>query len=228
MTPLIVIRPEPGCAETVAAARAMDLAAQGFPLFAVRPLAWTEPGPASFDALLIGSANALRHGGTGLAAFAGKPAYAVGETTAAAARAAGLEIAATGQGGLQQLLGQLKPGHRRLLRLAGRERAALVTPPGVVIEERVVYASDALPLPAALAAMLGQFAVVLLHSSAAARHFAGQCDAAGIARSTIAIAALAPAIAEAAGDGWAHCASAPDPRDHALLALARQMCQNRE
>ena len=37
----------------------------------------------------------------------------------------------------------------------------------------------------------------------------------------------APRIAEAAGGGWAQLASAPVPRDHALLALAQQMCQSR-
>ena len=226
MTPLIVIRPQPGCNATVAAARALGLAAHGFPLFAVRPLAWTAPGPASFDALLIGSVNALRHGGAALAGFAGKPAYVVGEATAAEARAAGLEIAATGEGGVQALLGELVPGHRRLLRLAGRERVALLPPPGIVIDERVVYASEALPMAAALVAMLSESAVVLLHSAEAARHLAAQCERNGIARDAIGIAALAPRIAGAAGHGWAWLATAPAPRDHALLALAQQMCQS--
>ena len=83
MTPLIVIRPQPGCDASVAAARAFGLVAQGHPLFEVRPLEWDAPDPASFDALLIGSANALRHGGAALAQYRGRPAYVVGETTAA-------------------------------------------------------------------------------------------------------------------------------------------------
>ena len=53
MTPLIVIRPQPGCDASVAAARAFGLVAQGHPLFEVRPLEWDAPDPASFDALLI-------------------------------------------------------------------------------------------------------------------------------------------------------------------------------
>lgn len=80
MIPLIVIRPQPGCDASVAAARARGLDAHGFPLFAVRALDWQPPAPDSFDALLIGSANALRHGGAALAAWRGKPAYAVGRT----------------------------------------------------------------------------------------------------------------------------------------------------
>ena len=69
MKPLYVIRPEPGCAATMRAARAMGLEAHGFPLFEVRPLGWDAPPAASFDALLIGSANALRHGGAAFAAY---------------------------------------------------------------------------------------------------------------------------------------------------------------
>lgn len=226
MTPLIVIRPQPGCDASVAAARAFGLVAQGHPLFEVRPLEWDAPDPASFDALLIGSANALRHGGAALAQYRGRPAYVVGETTAAAARAAGLEIASIGESGLQALLGQLQPAHRRLLRLAGREQVMVVPPPGAAIAGRVTYASEPLPMPDELAALLARGALVLLHSAAGSRHFASQCDARAIPRAGIALAALAPRIAEAAGPGWAAIASAPVPRDHALLALAREMCQN--
>jgi uroporphyrinogen-III synthase len=226
MIPLVVIRPQPGCDATVAAARKLGLDARGFSLFAVRSLAWDAPDPGQFDALLIGSPNALRHGGQGLARYRGLPAYAVGETTAAEARAAGLQIAGIGEGGLQALLGQIRPEHQRLLRLTGRERVALEPPPGIIITERVTYASEGLPIASELAAQLGQGALVLLHSGEAARHFAAECNANGIARSAVAIAALAPRIAEAAGPGWAAKASAASPRDHALLALARQMCQN--
>ena len=227
MIPAIVIRPQPGCDTSVAAARALGLAAHGYPLFEVRPIAWIPPDPASFDALLIGSANALRHGGAGLALYRGMPAYAVGETTAGEARAAGLDVAAIGEGGLQALLGQLQPGHRRLLRLAGQERIDLESPPGVTVTERVTYASVPLPMPGELAEMLAEGALVLLHSAEAARHFAGQCEARAIVKSRIAIAALAPRIAEAAGGAWGAISSAPVPRDNALLALACQMCQSR-
>ena len=226
MIPVIVIRPQPGCDASVAAARALGLAAQGYPLFAVHPLDWSPPDPAQFDALLIGSANALRKGGAALARYRGLPAYAVGETTAGEARAAGLAVAGIGEGGLQALLGQLQPGHQRLLRLAGRERVDLDPPPGVTITERVTYASAPLPLLDELAALLADGALVLLHSAEAARHFSAQCEARMIAKRRIKIAALAPRIAEAAGSGWGAIASAPTPRDHALLALACQMCQS--
>ena len=68
-------------------------------------------------------------------------------------------------------------------------------------------------------------AVVALHSAEAARHFASQCEHHAISRSHIALAALAQRIAEAAGDGWAAVATAANLADHALLALARDLCQ---
>ena len=226
MTPLFIIRPEPGCEATVRAARALGLNAHGFPLFEVRRLSWAPPVPESFDALLVGSANALRYGGSALAAYRGKPAYAVGETTAAGARDAGFEVAAVGEGGLQAMLTKIAPEHRRLLRLAGRERVTLDLPPGLEMTEREVYASQPLPMPSALADRLRDGGIVLLHSAEAAAHFAAECDRLGIERGMPAIAALGPRIAAAAGPGWAVAESAPSPNDKALLALASRMCQN--
>jgi uroporphyrinogen-III synthase len=226
MTPLVVIRPQPGCDATVRAAQALGLEAFAHPLFAVGPLAWEPPDPDQFDALLIGSGNVLRHGGKALARYRGMPAYAVGETTAAAARDAGLDLAGIGEGGLQALLGALEPGHRRLLRLTARQRVELTPPPGVSITEVVTYASEPLSMSQDLVGLLAGGALVLLHSGEAARHFAAECDRLAIARGNIAIAALAPRIAAAAGDGWAAVAMASEPRDQALLALAGHMCQD--
>lgn len=225
MKRLVVIRPEPGCETTVAAASAMGLEAHGFPLFEVRAVAWEPPDAARFDALLIGSGNAIRHGGPALSAYRALPVHAVGETTAREARAAGFTDVRAGNGGLQPVLDNLPPEHKRLLRLAGRERTKLTPPPGVTIEERVVYESAPLPLPGGLAELLREPCVVLLHSGEAARHFAAQCELRQIARKAIAVAALAPRIAEAVGGGWAEVRSAATAQDQALLALAQVMCQ---
>jgi uroporphyrinogen-III synthase len=222
---LIVIRPEPGAQATCLAAQALGLEAEAFPLFAVRPLGWDAPAREDIDALLLGSANALRHGGPEIERYRGLPAYAVGETTAEAARDAGLDVVLTGTGGLQGLLGRIDPAHRRLLRLAGRERVSLEIPAHFSVLTREVYASEALPMPATLAARLSAPCLVLLHSGEAARHFARLCDQSGIARAGIHLAALAPRIAEAAGNGWATLATAPTANDSALLALARELCQ---
>ena len=85
MTPIIVIRPEPGSSATVTAAQKIGLKVQGFPLFKVVPRRWVPPPADTVDALLLGSANALRHGGENVARYVGKPAYVVGESTAEAA-----------------------------------------------------------------------------------------------------------------------------------------------
>jgi len=225
VTPLVVIRPQPGCDATVAAARAAGLDALGFPLFAIVPRDWQAPPSDSFDALLIGSANALRHAGPALSAYRGMSAYAVGQATAEAVRAAGLDVAASGQGGLQSLLERLLPEHSRLLRLSGELRVDLAPPPGVEITERVVYASEPLPMPGELAEWLRRPAVVMLHSGEAARHFAHLCDRGGVDRSRIALAAIGPRVAAAAGKGWSAAGIAGSPDDAALLALAREMCQ---
>lgn len=221
----IVIRPEPGCAATVAAARAMGLEAHGFPLFEVLPRDWSPPATSDVDALLIGSANALRLGGAALEELHGLPVYAVGAATAEAAREAGFTVAETGSGGLQNLLDKIAAG-TRLLRLAGEQRVPLTPPAGVPMIERVVYASEALPMPSALVDLLRQNTVVLLHSGEAATHFASECDRQGIARRAIAIAALAPRVAKAAGTGWASIATAETANDAALLALTNQLCQS--
>lgn len=226
MTPVVVMRPQPGCDATVKAARALGLEAHGFPLFEVRPVAWDPPPADRFDAILLGSANAPRHAGPALAAYAGKPAYTVGAVTAEVARAAGLDVIATGAGGIKALLPLLQPEHRRLLRLSGRERMTLAPPRGVSIQERVVYASEPLPLPVALRALLHRPALVLLHSAEAAHHFATLCDSHRIARAGLALAALGPRVARAAGEGWATLRAAEAPNDTALLALALEMCQD--
>ncbi len=203
----------------------MGLDACAFPLFAIRELGWEPVARDAVDALLLGSANALRHGGAALERYRGLPAYAVGERTAEAAREAGLDVILTGNGGLQGVLSRVDPAHRRLLRLAGRERIVLDLPPGLSITTCEVYASEALHLPDGLKALLATPAIVLLHSGEAAAHFARACAEAGIDRAQIRLAALGPRIVDAAGSGWAAIAIAPEPNDAALLALARDLCQ---
>ncbi len=225
MIPLVVIRPQPGCDATVAAARAMGLPARAFPLFAVHACAWELPDPADFDALLIGSANAIRLAAKELAGLRHLPVLAVGETTAQVARDAGFTVAETGAGGMQALLCGLGARYPRLLRLSGRERIALVAPAGVTIAERTVYASESLAMPDGLREVLAGNCVVALHSAGAARRFAQVCDASGIDHAGIALAALGPRIAQAAGEGWSDVRSATSADDPALLALAAGMCQ---
>ncbi len=221
--PVIAIRPEPGLSTTRAAGHGLGLAMHGFALFEGAPVGWTPPDPAPFAALLAGSAALFRLGGSGLEALLELPVHAVGEATAEAARAAGFTLAGTGEGGLDALVGQLAPGH--YLRLAGEAHVPLHPAPGVSIQTRVVYRMAACAFPPALALLLATPALVLLHSGEAARHFADQCATHGIDRARVALACLAPRIAEAAGTGWATVAVAQQHSDSALLALAGQMCE---
>jgi uroporphyrinogen-III synthase len=221
---ILVIRPQPGSAATVEAGRQVGLTIEPWPLFEVQPVAWDPPSPGPFDALLLGSANAVRHAGPALDFFRGKPVYAVGETTAAAAEAAGFAVAARGRSGLQALLDRAASAPRRLLRLAGEEHVPLDLPSGMIAETRVVYRSIPQPLPGELAERLRGGALVLLHSGAAARHLASECDRLGLPRTSLRLAALGPRIGGAAGDGWAEVRSAAVPEEAALLALARDMC----
>ncbi|HWU03337.1 MAG TPA: uroporphyrinogen-III synthase [Novosphingobium sp.] len=231
--PLLILRPAPGDGATLAAARAAGLDALAFALFATASTAWAGPDPQAVDALLLGSANALRLAGPGLAAYAGLPALCVGEATAQAAREAGLAVAAVGQGGLQALLDTVGADcPPRLLRLAGAERVALTPPAGVTMAECTVYASRPQPMPATMALLLRAHAlpgaVVMLHSAAAARHLRAECARLSVPLGRIHALAIGPRVAEACAPmaDWAgvHVASAAN--DKAMLALALQLCHN--
>lgn len=222
---LVLLRPEPGWSESAVRARDLGMVVVGAPLFAIEPVAWSCPDPASFDGLLVGSANVFRHGGSALAGLRSLPVHAVGAATGAAALDGGFTVASLGSGGLQAVLDCLAP--QRLLRLAGEAHVPLTLPEGATMETRILYRSRPVPLAAEAATALAQGAFAALHSAEAARHFASECDRLGLPRETIDLAALGPRIAAAAGRGWRsiHIAEAPD--DAALLAKAQQMCQTR-
>lgn len=213
MKAALVLRPEPGNAATASRLAAIGVRVRCCPLFAVRPLAWTPPDPTKFDALLLTSANAVRHAGPDLARLAGLPVLAVGPATARGAEAAGLRVAVTGASDAAALLAEARErGWRVPLHLTGAGYDPL---PGVTAIP--VYASEPLPVPAAeVAAWPGH--VALLHSPRAAARFAALVDAAS--QAGIAIAALSPAVAQAAGPGWTACAIADAPRDEALVDAA--------
>ncbi|WP_374406141.1 uroporphyrinogen-III synthase [Pelagerythrobacter sp.] len=222
---IFAIRPEPGLSATLEAARALSIQVEGYPLAEVAAVKWAAPRDIQFAALLLGSANAVRHAGAALAQWRGRTAHVVGAATAEAAREAGLNVGIVGQGGLQQVVDRLSGGDRlRLLRLAGERHTVLEAPANVAIDTRVVYRVVHHPIPVDFAGRLKAGGVVLLHSGEAARHFARECDRAGLAREAIALAALAPRIAEAAGGGWRRVAVAGHPVDSQLLALARDIC----
>lgn len=212
-----VLRPEPGNAATATKLAAIGLTTIRLPLFAIRALDWTPPDPTQFDALFLTSANAPRFAGPGLATLAALPAYVVGDATAAAARAAGLDVVTVGDRDGAALVSAASGVGRGLL-LSGRDRS--LESGGRIAGAIAVYASEVLPITDTdLNALTGS--VALLHSARAARQLTALLDPAR--RRSVRVAALSPAVRRAAGSGWERIESADAPTDDALLALTRQL-----
>lgn len=233
------MRPQPGADETAARAAALGLETLVAPIFEVRPVAWEAPPAGAFDALLLTSANAARHGGPALARYRALPCYCVGEATEAAAREAGLVGTRAGPSdGAAVLAAAAADGVLSMLHLTGLTHKK-VAHPNVRIERRLVYETVPLGLSTAAVAAIREACsafrgnddegecglVVLLHSAAAARHFGELVDAARLPRARIGVAAISDAAAREAGEGWRAVHVAPAPRDAALLALAAELCQ---
>lgn len=210
--PLAVLRPEPGNAATARAIEALGRSALRLPLFHIVPLPWDGPPADAHDALILTSANAVRQAGAALQAYATLPVHAVGAATAAAARAAGLRVVATGDADGQALLdAAARAGVRRALLLTARERAVADHP--VLGAIRTVYASEAVET---VDAALLRGTVALVHSQRAARRLAILVPD----RANVAVAAIAPGVALALGGGWRAVAVAARPDDAATIAAA--------
>jgi uroporphyrinogen-III synthase len=215
MRRVLALRPQPGASATVERASELGLDVVAIPLFEIEVVGWTAPDPGAFDGLLLTSANAVRHAGEELKRLATLPVYAVGETTAQSAREAGLHVATTGDGGVDQLLGSIAPG-LNLLHLCGEDRRE-PQQGGQDIVSLPVYRARPIDGPDLSTA---QGSIALVHSPRAGRRFAELVsDRAGIA-----VAAISPAAAESVGGGWEAVESASEPTDDALLALAARLC----
>ena len=225
MNKVFAIRPEPGLSKTIAAGAARALPISGVPLSKVIPCGWTLPEVEKFDALLVGSANAFRHGGEKLEALTHLPVLAVGQATAQAACDSGFKVALSGVGGLQSVLDQSAGEFQKLLRLSGEEHVPLCPPDNVQITDRIVYRIGTVDLPEEFADELSMGALVLLHSAAAADHFSSECNRLGVNREKVSLCALGPRILEPVGEGWQDARAAANPNENDLLALAIQMCQ---
>lgn len=227
-SPVLAIRPEPGLSSTLALGRRMGLDMHGFALSRVAPVEWELPSLARFDALLIGSANAMRLGGEKLEKLKGLPVHAVGEATAREARAAGFAVERLGEGGLQTVLDAVEPPVH-YLRLVGNEYVELDWPEGVSFEPVQVYEVKPRNFLEKSAKLLEGNTTVLLHSAAMTRQFLAECQRLDLDRSRITLAAMGERIVEPAraeGQGvWAAIHTSPEPSDEALLAMVQALCQ---
>lgn len=207
-------RAEPGAARTAGRLAALGFAPVVAPVLEIRPVAAPEPDLRGIGALAFTSPN-------GVEAFArltprrDQPVFAVGDVTAAAARAAGWDdvVSASGAiGDLERLLADraagpvLAPGAREPAgdlagRLAGR----------IEVRRLPVYEAveTAAPTPT-------DWDVVLVHSPRAARAVAAALGPGGGA-DRIAVAISAAAAAPLAGAGFAELRIAATPTGAAVL-----------
>ena len=211
---ILVVRPQPGADATAARLAALGHDAVVQPLLETRACAWALPA-VRLDAVILSSAAAVRHAGPAADALKSLPSHAVGEATAAAARAAGWTNVTAGPGTMQPLLDALAAGPAlRFLHLAGADVTPVTMPAGLVMQRVTVYETPLLPLPA-----LPDVAAVLLHSPRMAGQFAAEWDRLGGARGGVAVHAISAAALAAAGPGWGSAAAAAQPTEAALLAM---------
>ena len=213
MRRLLLLRPEPGLATSAGRARALGLEVLCCPLFRVEPLDWEAPDPMQYDALLLTSANSVRHAGQNLLKLADLPVHAVGQSTAAAARDRGFRVETVGSGNASDLLSAL-PSSLRLLHLAGEDHRPVLDDR---LDRRIIYRSVAIPDPP-LPPLNGL--VIAVHSPRAGMRLSELSDD----RDTAIVAAISDAAAVECGAGWERVAVAAEPNDKSLLALAASLC----
>lgn len=200
----------------------MGMDARVHPLFAPESIDWTPP-PGDFDAVLMTSANAARSAGDGLTPFTALPAYAVGDATATAMRAAGFGMIVSGNGDGTAIAARIAAdGHRRVLHLAG-QTVAPMDDHGLTIRRIAVYRMAGRDPGGALLADITPGAVLMIHSPRAGERLATIIPAGQ--RGALHLVAISPAALAASGAGWATSTAPSQPRDDDMLALARRLCE---
>jgi uroporphyrinogen-III synthase len=221
---LLIIRPEPGASESAKRAQAAGFEPLLLPFFRMRAVQWSVPDQGQHDALLLTSANAVRHAGDGLDALRMLPAHCVGQRTGEAARAAGLRVASVGTtDAVEAAKAAANAGHCRPLWLAGQDRGIFDFPSNIAVTTVPCYAAEAIALLPKARTIIAAAGAVALHSPRAAESFAAAIEAMGLERSTIYVAAFSPAIAQAAGRGWRGVAVAAKPTDSDLLSALTEV-----
>ncbi|MGE0746865.1 MAG: uroporphyrinogen-III synthase [Rhodospirillales bacterium] len=236
----LVTRPAADAAPVAAALRVRGIEVMIEPLLDIRPRRAVSVSLDGVQAVLATSANGVR----ALAAATARrdiPLYAVGEATAATARAAGF-AAVTAAGGdaaslAQTVAARLQPAPGTLLHVAGsavaRDLGALLESQGFTVRRAVLY--DAVESPAlsdaAVAALGdGRIAMVLFFSPRTVRTFvmlARACGQAGACARATAFCLSDAVAAEAAALAWRAVRVAAEPTLVALLAAVDAEQQQR-
>jgi uroporphyrinogen-III synthase len=246
---ILVTRPQPDNATTVAALRAKGFEVLPAPMLRFEPVAFQDDSDASYGAVIVTSANALRAvaGQAALSRFKQLPLFAVGEHTAQAARETGFRsvISADGDAGaLRDLMVAsvrakiLKKG-TTLLYLAGadlaRDLAGELGERGFNVVTQTTYRMApivSLPRDVCAAFAASRVEAVLHYSRRSARAFLDAARAGGVEISALAIpqCCLSDSIASIVRDAGATqvmVARAPDEKalfeslDRALSPLSR-------
>lgn len=241
---VLVTRPQPDGEATAAALRARGFAAISAPMLRFEPFGFRDDEDVSYGAVLVTSTNALRAVESGLLAsgLLKLPLFAVGDRTAAAARAAGFADVIVGEGDASALrdlviqhakakkLKKTKP----LLYLAGeelaRDLAGELAHQGFDVATQITYRM--VPAKNMPAEVLDHFAAggieaVLHYSRRSARAFVDAARAGGVEISALALpqccisAAVADILREA---GATQVVVATSPDENALFeALSRAL-----
>jgi uroporphyrinogen-III synthase len=226
-----VLRPEPGAHRTADHLRDMGLDPVVAPLFTIEPVISTPSSNTPPDALMITSANAVRHGAANIRQYPNLPIYAVGPATARALREVTdqpIHLAPEGNG--QSLIALAQTHHiHHLLHLCGAEVRPL-DPMGLSIDRQIVYRATSSSAPAhqlsdALITAWPDLNLILLHSPRAGALLDQLAMDKGLKRGHITIIAISAATAAAAGTGWNAMKISQQPDDHGMLAVVRQLCQ---
>lgn len=227
---VLVTRPEPGASGTAERVREAGFLPVIAPLLTVEPRAADLPPPDSLRAIVIASRQALPALSV---SYAGLPLFAVGDSTAEAARRQGfvdVRSAAGDAEALARLVARsLPPDGPPLLLATGLDQGIylknLLERAGLTVMRREVYAArPVVSLPEAARDMIrnARGGWVLLFSRETAFCFGRLVQDAGLVDgcATLSLAAISPQVAEAVGDlPWRTIRVAMDPTENAVLAL---------
>jgi uroporphyrinogen-III synthase len=225
---VLVTRPQPGAADTARRLAFLGREAVVAPVLELRPISANLPPAGEIQAVLVTSANALR----ALSGHTARPLFAVGDATAAKARAAGflrVESAGGDSEALAALVsGRCDPSGLPLL-LAGQEGqggrlAGALRGLGFAVVHHSVYAMRPVavfPPTARQALMRGEIEAALFFSPASARHFVALAASLSPDYFTpVASLAMSPDVATALGPlPWKCIRIAAAPNQDVLLTL---------
>ena len=223
---VLVTRPEPAAERTAAALIARGHNAWKVPLMSIEPVEADLAG--SWGGVIITSANAPA--AKGVAALIKLPAFAVGERSAEAARAAGFTDVNSASGDGRDLVRLLRERKAKapLLYLAGEHRAVdlvgELAAHGIAAEMRVVYRAVTAPFPDELVAALesGDVQAVAHFSKRSAENYLAGAVAADIAEPALKVrhyCLSAQVAAPLQAAGAKRVAVAPRPEETALIEL---------